>query len=499
MTNGTWFKKCFIALILIPAWWIGSAQAATIEVTTGTDQVQNGCTFRNAIKAINTGSLEGTNCRNSSGNGFRTDDTIQFSILSNILLDSGQISVQDNSGTPSLGQVKLSINPGGKRVSIRRRAGSSKEFRIFEIKNSTVSFDNVTISGGRTNSSGGGLFIGESSNVSLTNSTVSDNSAGNGGGLSSQNSILRVMNSIIENNFATTGGGLENLTDDDFSGVSAATIIRNSKIQNNSALSLGGGMITVNGVTNLINTTVSDNSAVGSGGGLSNDNSEVNIVASTIARNSANFGGGFISVNDNSSVTLVNSTISSNSADFGGGFFISEGMVETILINSTVTNNLATRDSSDDGDAIFSTNGDLRITQSIVAGNASSSKSEISLSDSTKLTAENSLFGSVNDLNLSDNPSNNNIEVDFDIVELSSVLLALSDNGGPTLTHALPIGSPAIGRADVAVCRSFVNNRDQRGQTRAGSTCDIGAYEVPDDASFFVVPLSDGKSVIFEL
>ena len=50
----------------------------------------------------------------------------------------------------------------------------------------------------------------------------------------------------------------------------------------------------------------------------------------------------------------------------------------------------------------------------------------------------------------------------------------LADNGGPTLTHALLAGSPAIDAADSAACPAT----DQRGVTRPqGAACDVGAYE----------------------
>ena len=50
----------------------------------------------------------------------------------------------------------------------------------------------------------------------------------------------------------------------------------------------------------------------------------------------------------------------------------------------------------------------------------------------------------------------------------------LSDNGGPTATHALETGSPALDTADPAGCPAT----DQRGVTRPqGAGCDVGAYE----------------------
>ena len=51
----------------------------------------------------------------------------------------------------------------------------------------------------------------------------------------------------------------------------------------------------------------------------------------------------------------------------------------------------------------------------------------------------------------------------------------LADNGGPTWTHALLPGSPALDAADDAICPAT----DQRGTARPqGPHCDIGAFEL---------------------
>jgi hypothetical protein len=50
----------------------------------------------------------------------------------------------------------------------------------------------------------------------------------------------------------------------------------------------------------------------------------------------------------------------------------------------------------------------------------------------------------------------------------------LDDNGGPTLTHAVLPGSPALDAAASATCPA----RDQRGTPRPqGAECDVGAFE----------------------
>jgi hypothetical protein len=62
-----------------------------------------------------------------------------------------------------------------------------------------------------------------------------------------------------------------------------------------------------------------------------------------------------------------------------------------------------------------------------------------------------------------------------DVLGVDPLLGPLQDNGGPTPTHALLAGSPAVGEVTRAgLCRE----PDQRGQPRV-LPCDIGAFEAP--------------------
>ena len=62
-----------------------------------------------------------------------------------------------------------------------------------------------------------------------------------------------------------------------------------------------------------------------------------------------------------------------------------------------------------------------------------------------------------------------------DITGEDPLLGPLQDNGGPTHTHAISAGSPAL---DLVPRRRLCANLDQRGVARS-RPCDSGAYEVP--------------------
>jgi hypothetical protein len=72
-------------------------------------------------------------------------------------------------------------------------------------------------------------------------------------------------------------------------------------------------------------------------------------------------------------------------------------------------------------------------------------------------------------------------------VGLNAILSPLADNGGPTQTHALPPGSPALDLAPNAQCTAApVNGVDQRGEPRnqngaggaSANECDAGSFEL---------------------
>lgn len=211
----------------------------------------------------------------------------------------------------------------------------------------------------------------------------------------------------------------------------------------------GGIQVRSNAGLTLVRSLVADNT----GSGIVNQG--VLTVTTSLIRD--NNGGGLN--NSGGTASLSNSTLSGNSNGTGGGLFINGGSVT--LNNVTVTDNTA---SSSGGGVWINAGSTLIMRNTILAGNSGSPGPDCSGS----LTSQG--------FNLIQNPSGCAFTPDNDITNQSPSLSPLQDNGGPTLTHALPANSPAVDAGDPSSCEVT----DQRGAARPqGNECDIGAFELP--------------------
>lgn len=234
--------------------------------------------------------------------------------------------------------------------------------------------------------------------------------------------------------------------------------------------SYGAGAFAYRGVAALYDSTVSGNRATidpanthgsyDTGGGVFSDNGGI-AMRSTIAGNYTDGTGGGIA--SHGSFIVSNSTLSSNIAmrKNGGGLFIRSSLA---VNNSTFTGNRAA-----DGGGIYvagaASSVDLQST--IVSGNlARAGAADVSASTALTVSGANNLVMS----------SAAGITLPADTLHTNPMLLPLADNGGPTLTHALARGSPALDAGN-----NVVNlDSDQRGPGYPrviGAAADIGAYE----------------------
>jgi hypothetical protein len=246
--------------------------------------------------------------------------------------------------------------------------------------------------------------------------------------------------------------------------------IRGVTIRQGNSDSYGGGIANAGDLT-LKNTTVTENSAADSGGGIDNEGT-LTLVDSALTNNTSGLFGGGIS-NDGGVVNLFNSTVSGNvaqgsnaGADGGGGIDqYSDGSMT--IKYSTIANNRAPNVAGRDG--VWVESGTLDIQSSIVASNGVDTNAANCSIDGGTLTPAG--------VNIADDDSCSS----FSMENTDPKLDALADNDGPSPTHALLSGSPAIdaipqGSAD---CGVSPFDQDQRGKLRPqGDGCDVGAFEL---------------------
>jgi hypothetical protein len=225
--------------------------------------------------------------------------------------------------------------------------GSANPATTLNVAAGNVVLNNITIQGG-TGSFGLGGGLWNSGQLTLSHSTVTNNSAVSFGGVWNMGQ-LTLANSTVSHNTSTTygPGAIYNcgvnpaLNPDGFClGAPASLTVSNSNVSNNVGGSggTGGGIVSdPQTVMTITNSTVSDNA----GGGIFNGGTAT-ITNSTISNNVAgsSFGsGGGLSTGEGSTTTFTNSVIQDNSAGFVGGGIFASGPLQ--INNCIVTGNTA--------------------------------------------------------------------------------------------------------------------------------------------------------------
>jgi hypothetical protein len=272
---------------------------------------------------------------------------------------------------------------------------------------------------------------------------------GSGGGISNTGT-LTISNSTLSGNTAGfSGGGIVN---------GGALTVSNSTLSGNTARGPGsgnigsvGGAIFNGGTLTVSNCTLSGNTATAGGGIGHSFFGTLTVSNSTFSGNTANAGGGIAALGfttHEGPVTLTNVTLAANRASRGGGLFVNSFVsFPAVLHNTLIAGNFhgATGTTADDVGGTLNSSGDNNL-----------------IGDGTGMT------GLVNGVNGN--------QVGTAANPIDARLGPLADNGGPTLTHALLPGSPAIDAGNNAYATDF----DQRGPgfpRIVNGIIDIGAFE----------------------
>jgi hypothetical protein len=341
---------------------------------------------------------------------------------------------------------------------------------------SSLTVDNCTVWGNFDDSTAGGGGIrnaGAGANLTVLNSTITGNLSlgGPGGGIyNGYGATVVISNSVVNQNMSPSfpiadGGGIEN---------GGSMEITNSLISGNHA-GINAGGISNNGMLTITNSTVINNLAGSNfkgyafGGGISNNQgpaTRLTITSSTVTGNrasgkNAGWGGGIWAGSDTGGLEITNTTISGNEADKNGGGIYNFGPLH--ITNSTFSNN----SSNETAGAIYNA-GTLEIGNIIL--NAGASGANIFNSGGTATS---------HGYNLSSDDGGGVLTGPGDQSNTNPLLGPLQDNGGPTFTHELLPGSPAIDAGDLNFTPPpFYDQRGPGFDRVVNGRIDIGSFEV---------------------
>ncbi|MBB4119762.1 hypothetical protein GGR32_002068, partial [Mesonia hippocampi] len=130
----------------------------------------------------------------------------------------------------------------------------------------------ITVNGQTIWKTNGSGIYNHSSSLSLTNISITNNTAAQGGGVYNFNSSPNLTNVSIVNNTANYGGGINN--------TNSSPNLTNVMITNNTA-DWGGGMYNTNSSPSLTNVSIANNTAA-TGGGMQNFNNSLSTINNSI-------------------------------------------------------------------------------------------------------------------------------------------------------------------------------------------------------------------------
>jgi predicted outer membrane repeat protein len=207
------------------------------------------------------------------------------------------------------------------------------------------------------------LTVSSGATVQVAHLTITDGdasgTAGDGGGINNSGTLTVDQSSIIDNSAGNSGGGIYSSAD--------LTLVQTT-VSGNSGVVFGGGIYNTNQMA-LVQSSVTNNSAEAGGGIFTGFGfAPVTLTDTTITNNTATVsGGGIFNILD--SETLIDSAVSGNTAaDEGGGITNNAGT--TTLDNSTVTENSAgSAQAGSAGGGIFDFSATVSLNNSMVSVN----------------------------------------------------------------------------------------------------------------------------------
>ncbi len=310
-------NKSLIAMTVANTVFVQPAYPATINVGTA-------CTLNEAIVSANNDNAGGNGCADGAG-----ADTIILPGNTRITFSSGFNNGNPFTATPFITSDVTIVGNGNNRIY--RSTAAVPDFRLFAVTdNGRLTLDSVTVGNGKLSYSGGAIYVSANSSLTVIDSRITSSRAvdANGGGIYSRGGPITLTRTTVINNSANFGGGI--------AGREASLNINDSDVRNNSA-AVGGGIQSILGGQIIItnNSKVRVNTA-NVGAGINDTGTTDTLISdSSVSQNTAAQRGGGLVLSGSSRIR--NSQISGNTAPSGAGIMSFRG---GIIENSTISGNI---------------------------------------------------------------------------------------------------------------------------------------------------------------
>ncbi|MBU5361853.1 hypothetical protein KQI58_12295 [Enterococcus raffinosus] len=302
----------------------------------------------NADGAASTSMFQGNKARYGGGLSVNSgkevgDEGSKVTLINTFVIDNKAKYIADGEEVLVEGEVASEEernNKGGDGAGIN-----------IDLSNTELTMTNGKIGHNQADSSGGGLFATASAKFNLSDVPLTFNTAElQGGGLFLKYDVEGTLSScLVENNTTGINGGGVRLES------SSNLIITNSSLSKNTAL-YGGGVSANSGSTiemNGIDSKISENSTTHFGGGVNIDNAGTKFIMNdgSIDHNPARNGGG-VFASDHSEFIMNDGVVTNNQAsNNGGGIYIQT--TATVMVNK---GNIVRNDAARSGGGIFTEN-----------------------------------------------------------------------------------------------------------------------------------------------
>ena len=303
--------------------------------------------------------------------------------------------------------------------------------------------------------------ITNSAHLAISGLTIRNGEAGAGSGggiLNAGSGVLMITRSVITANRAQKGGGIFNSPGGDLQVTDSIISANFTRLMDVGLDASGAGIYNAGpgGVVGITNSTFTSNDVHDNGSGLYND----------------------------AAATVANSTFTLSQASTAAVYNDSSGSLQ--LNNVTITLNSGRKDAT----GLLSNGGTVSVANSVIANNHTvGGGNNTSLPDcgvthgGTLTSGGHNLIGNATGCSISAGTGD---KLGSDVAPIDAKLGPLTNNGGPTSTHTLLVGSPAIDAGSPAAPGSgsgACESADQRGAARpvqgaTSPTCDIGAVEI---------------------